>query len=30
MGKRIRTNYADISQRRANLRKQLFAKDRWS
>lgn len=30
MGKRIRTNYADIAQRRVELRKQLFAKDPWS
>ena len=30
MGKRIRTTYADIGERRANLRKQLFAKDPWA
>lgn len=29
MGKRMRTNYADIKTRRKALRKQLFSKDRW-
>lgn len=30
MGKRVRTTYADIDERRTQLRKQLFAKDRWT
>ncbi len=30
MGKRIRTTYANIDERRAKLRKQLFAKDPWA
>ena len=29
MGKRIRVAYADIDERRADLRKQLFSKDPW-
>lgn len=30
MGKRLRTSYIDIVIRRRNLRRQLFAKDRWA
>jgi hypothetical protein len=29
MGKRIRSSYTDTEQRHSNLRKQLFAKDKW-
>lgn len=29
IGKRIRVAYADIDERRAGLRKQLFSKDPW-
>ena len=30
MGKRLRSKYADIGERRRNLRKQLFSKDVWT
>lgn len=30
MGKRLRSKYADIEQRRMKLRKQLFSKDAWT
>ena len=30
MGKRLRSKYADIGERRRNLRKQLFSKDAWT